>query len=728
MSDTGEPPIPAKVVDPHGLVLFTRADIMAGQGTFLRNGLMEYGSIFGHGAYLGPDYTADYLHRSALMSIDFYNGQGSDRSRAVTIEDFKTNRYDKQTDTLVFTAAQANAFNALLSYYHTFFAEPTTKYGLRSGAITDPTDTRNLTAYFAWSAWCASTLRPGLDYSYTNNWPPEPLVDNHVTADAVVWSVLSLITLLGGIGLLLAAYGRWNFLGWHGRERDKISFRPPSTIILTPSQHACAWFFLVMTVLFLLQALLGGATEHYRAELSNFFGIDLARILPFNIARTWHLQLAIFWVATAFLAAGIFLTPMIAGREPKGQGWLAYALLVALGTVVFGSLIGEFIGIHGWLSNLWAWFGSQGWEYLDLGRFWQILLTLGLLFWVVILFRGLRGKLPTEHMGNMPWLFFFSALTIPAFYAVGLLAHPASHFTSADFWRFWVVHLWVEDFLELFTTIMVAYVFVLLGVVHERVALTMIYLDLILYSAGGVIGTMHHVYFSGTPAMHMALGAFFSAAEVIPLTILTFEAWAFVQLGAQQEAKSLTPFPHFWAVMFLASVGFWNFLGAGIFGFLINLPIVSYYEIGTALTANHAHASMMGVYGMLSVGLALFCQRYMIPEERWSDRAAMISFWSLNLGLAWMVFATLFPLGILQLYHSVSHGYFYARTLQFITGGVHPVLEWLRLPGDAVFILGGILPLLYLSWLSIRYRRPVAGSGALDEVLFTAVTDRTEGN
>jgi nitric oxide reductase subunit B len=725
---TGEPPIPAKVVDPHGLVLFTRADIMAGQGTFLRNGLMEYGSIFGHGAYLGPDYTADYLHRSALMSIDFYNGQGSDRSRAVTIEDFKTNRYDKQTDTLVFTAAQANAFNALLSYYHTFFAEPTTKYGLRSGAITDPTDTRNLTAYFAWSAWCASTLRPGLDYSYTNNWPPEPLVDNHVTADAVVWSVLSLITLLGGIGLLLAAYGRWNFLGWHGRERDKISFRPPSTIILTPSQHACAWFFLVMTVLFLLQALLGGATEHYRAELSNFFGIDLARILPFNIARTWHLQLAIFWVATAFLAAGIFLTPMIAGREPKGQGWLAYALLVALGTVVFGSLIGEFIGIHGWLSNLWAWFGSQGWEYLDLGRFWQILLTLGLLFWVVILFRGLRGKLPTEHMGNMPWLFFFSALTIPAFYAVGLLAHPASHFTSADFWRFWVVHLWVEDFLELFTTIMVAYVFVLLGVVHERVALTMIYLDLILYSAGGVIGTMHHVYFSGTPAMHMALGAFFSAAEVIPLTILTFEAWAFVQLGAQQEAKSLTPFPHFWAVMFLASVGFWNFLGAGIFGFLINLPIVSYYEIGTALTANHAHASMMGVYGMLSVGLALFCQRYMIPEERWSDRAAMISFWSLNLGLAWMVFATLFPLGILQLYHSVSHGYFYARTLQFITGGVHPVLEWLRLPGDAVFIFGGILPLLYLSWLSIRYRRPVAGSGALDEVLFTAVTDRTEGN
>jgi nitric oxide reductase subunit B len=285
---------------------------------------------------------------------------------------------------------------------------------------------------------------------------------------------------------------------------------------------------------------------------------------------------------------------------------------------------------------------------------------------VVILFRGLRGRLRTEHIGNMPWLFFYSALSIPAFYAVGLLAHPATHFTTSDFWRFWVVHLWVEDFLELFTTVVVAYMFVLLGVVHERVALTMIYLDILLYSAGGVIGSMHHVYFSGTPAVHMALGAFFSAAEVIPLTFLTLEAWSFLQLGTAQESRARKPFPHHWAVMFLASVGLWNFLGAGIFGLLINLPIVSYYEIGTALTANHGHAAMMGVYGMLAVGLALFCVRYMAPPERWSDRAAKISFWSLNIGLAWMVFATLFPLGLLQLYASVNQSYFDARTTEVL--------------------------------------------------------------
>jgi nitric oxide reductase subunit B len=304
-----------------------------------------------------------------------------------------------------------------------------------------------------------------------------------------------------------------------------------------------------------------------------------------------------------------------------------------------------------------------------------------------------------------------------------LLAQPSEHFTANDFWRFWVVHLWVEDFLELFTTVIVAYMFVLVGVVHERVAQTMIYLDILLYSAGGVIGSMHHVYFSGEPAVHMALGAFFSAAEVIPLTFLTLDAWSFLQLGTHQESKTTAPFTHLWAVMFLASVGFWNFLGAGIFGFLINLPIVSYYEIGTALTANHGHAAMMGVYGMLAVGLALFCLRYMVPAERWSDRAAKISFWSLNVGLAWMVFATLFPLGILQLYHSVSQGYFDARSMRFITDQTNLLFEWLRLPGDVVFIVGGVLPVVYLCWLGIRHpAAPLVGE-RVQPILFTEVSE-----
>jgi nitric oxide reductase subunit B len=720
---SGQPPIPERVVDPSGRVVFTGQDVTAGQGVFLKNGLMQYGSIFGHGAYLGPDYTADYLRRSALSVRESYGGEGSDEAAVRTVEDFKENRYDPESRTLEFTGAQAAAFGELRGYYGDYFGEPTTRYGLRPEAIKDPEEIRQLTAYFAWTAWAASALRPELDYTYTNNWPPEPLVENEPTGEVVVWSVLSLVALLGGIGLLFAAFGRWNFLGWRGREQATLSFRAPSDVALTPAQRACAWFFLVMAALFMIQTLVGAASEHYRADLASFFGIDLAQVLPYNLMRTWHVQLAIFWVATSFLAAGIFLAPMIAGREPRGQHFLAYGLLGALAVVVFGSMIGEWLGIFGFMGGWWAWFGNQGFEYLDLGRFWQVLLSIGLFFWVAVLFRGLRGRLRREHAANMPWLFFFAALAIPAFYAVGLLARPESHFTTADFWRFWVVHLWVEDFLELFTTVMVAYIFVLLGVVREKVALTVIFLDILLYSAGGVIGTMHHLYFSGTPAEHMALGAFFSAAEVIPLTFLTVEAWSFLQLGARQESRSRTPFPHRWAVMFLVAVGFWNFLGAGIFGFLINLPIISYYQIGTALTANHGHAAMMGVYGMLAAGLALFCLRYLIPEDRWSERAAKVSFWSLNIGLAWMCFATLFPLGMLQLYESVNTGYFEARSLEYITNDTNALLEWMRLPGDVVFIVGGVLPLLYLCYLGVRHTVPRVTLEEPEDILFTDIAE-----
>jgi nitric oxide reductase subunit B len=715
-----DPPIPDEAVDPAGNVVYTGDDVSEGQKLFLHRGLMEYGSIFGHGAYLGPDFTADYLHRSSASVRDQLGGAQSDSARQETIDQFQSNDYDEGMKTLPLSAEQAKAFGELEAHYTRFFASDTTRFGLRPEVIKDPEEIHQLTAFFAWSAWAASARRPGHNYSYTNNWPPEDQVGNEPSANVIVWSVISLIALLGGIGILFAAFGRWR-MGWQGRDQATLTFRAPGDVALTPAQRATAWFFFVMAALFLLQTLVGGVSQHYRADLEGFFGIDIAQALPYNLVRTWHVQLAIFFVATSFVAAGIFLAPMIAGREPRGQAPLAFALLGALAVVVFGSLFGELAGVHDWFSG--SIFGLQGFEYLDLGRFWQVLLVIGLCVWIVILFRGLRGRLSRERVGNMPWLFFLAALAIPAFYAVGLLARAGDSFTITDYWRFWVVHLWVEDFLELFTTVMVAYIFVLLGVVRERVALVVVFLDIILYSVGGVIGTMHHLYFSGAPAENMALGAVFSALEVMPLTFLTVEAWSFLQLGAQQESKSQTPFPHRWAVMFLVAVGFWNFLGAGIFGFLINLPIVSYYEIGTALTANHGHTAMMGVYGMLAVGLAMFCLRYLIPAEQWKERAAKMSFYGLNIGLAWMAFATLFPLGIRQLYESVNVGYWEARSLDYLSTNTNTVIEWLRLPGDIYFIAVGVLPLLYLTYIGVRHTVKRVVIEEPEEVLFTEVTE-----
>ncbi|TAK30255.1 MAG: nitric-oxide reductase large subunit [Chloroflexota bacterium] len=708
-----QPPIPGRAVDPAGRVVFTREDVQAGQGVFEKYALMEYGSLFGHGAILGPDFTAEYLHIQSEEMNRLYAAEpalpGSPSAAERVVQELHENRYDPSADILTFTIGQALTFETLRSYYSDRFNNPEGQNIVPPLYIRDPAELHQLTAYFAWSAWTATANRPGFDYSYTNNWPPERLAGNNPTSDALVWSVLSIIALLGGSGLVLFFFGRYDWLGWRGEEseRRRVRFRPPGDVALSPGQRATGWFFLVVALLFLAQTLYGGLLAHYRADpMGTFYGLNLTAFLPYNLARTWHLQLAIFWVAAAYLGAGIFIAPLIAGHEPKGQKHLAYLLLVALVVVVVGSLLGEAASVNNLLGGLWFWIGAQGWEYLDLGRLWQVLLTVGLFFWAFIIFRGLRPVLRGESPGNMPYLFFYASLAIPVFYAVGLLADPGSGFAVVDFWRFWVVHLWVEDFLELFTTATVAYAFVLLGIISERVATRVIYLSILLYSLGGVIGTLHHLYFNGSPAEFMALGAFFSAMEVIPLLLLTFEAWSFLQIG---NVSTGTPheFPHRWAVMFLVAVGIWNFLGAGVFGFLINLPIVSYYEIGTNLTVNHGHTAMFGVYGMLAIALLLFALRYIVRPDRWSTTAEKISFWSLNVGLAWMAIFSLFPIGILQINDSVVNGYWHARSLEFVLGDVVHFLEWTRLPGDALMILGGTLPLVYLAAQAVRHPKPV---------------------
>lgn len=712
------PPTPEKTIAVNGEVLFTTEDIFKGQLVFEKYGLMEHGSIFGHGAYLGPDFTADYIERSRRVMVRFYSDQGHPNPETQVLSDFKTNRWQASSDALLFTPAQTKAWLVMKAYYLNWFSPKEQRKGLRRPNVSKE-NIPVLAAYFAWSAWVATANRPGKPYSYTNNWPPAPEVGNTLTADAMLWSALSLIALLLGIGGALFAFGRFKDLGWPDNPagiRRKVVFLQPLEAGLTPAQRVTVWFFLVAAGVFLLQGICGGVNAHYHADPETFFGFDLASWFPYHLARTWHLQLALFFISTAYLAIGIFLAPLIAGKEPRHQDKLAYVLFFALLIVVVGSLAGEALSYHDVIrtpSTAW-WLGAQGWEYLDLGRLWQIALTAGLLIWLVLMGRGLQPKLRSQHPGSLPWLFFYAALSIPLFYGVGMLFGPKSHFAVIDFWRFWVVHLWVEDFLEIFTTVTVAYMFVLIGLVPERSATRLIYLEIILYSIGGVVGTMHHLYFSGAPAQHMALGAFFSAMEVVPLVLLTFEAWRFMRLG---DTKTTGPtvdtktgaFPHRWAFMFLAAVGFWNFMGAGVFGFLINLPAVSYWEIGTQFTANHGHAAMMGVYGMLAIGFFLFVAAYFVPRDRGAERAMKCSFWSLNAGLAWMVVANLFPIGLLQFHDALVNGYWHARSAAFFARTDVQTLEWLRMPGDVVFIVGGVLPLVYIALRMVANRnRPGA--------------------
>src|ERR1035438_2507837 len=451
------------------------------------------------------------------------------------------------------------------------------------------------------------------------------------------------------------------------------------------------------SLLFLAQSFLGGVLAHYRVGTGAFYGLDIARWRPYNLARTWHLQLAIFWIATAWVGGGLFLASWVGGGEPRHQRTGVYALLGALVVVVVGSLAGESLGINDKLGQLWFWFGHQGSEYLDLGRFWQFLLAVGLLFWLFLMFRALKPAFQNPDKRELSSLFLYTAVAIPVFYLPALFYGPHTNFAVIDNWRFWIIHLWVEGFFELFATVLVAIMFHQMGVVSTKTATRLIYLDAILYLSGGIIGTGHHWYFTGQGTLNMGLASCFSALEVVPLTLLTLDAWDFIKLRKAQcsACGHDLAWGQKWSIYFLMAVGVWNFVGAGIFGFLINLPIVSYFEVGTTLTANHAHAALFGVFGMLALAVLVFCLRAMQSDTTWkeTEKFVRVGFWGANVGLALMIILDLFPGGVIQLWDSIANGYWHARRLTFLMGGTYHKLEWLRMVGDVVFLFAGALPI-----------------------------------
>jgi nitric oxide reductase subunit B len=714
------PPIPGKVVDPQGTPLFTGADIRAGQGVFLKYGLMDNGSVWGHGAYLGPDFSAAALHQMGLDAADALAGKQYGKAfadldpqqqaavRAQVAVVLKANHYDAATDTLRLTEAESQAWQKQVGYWTDYLQHPDENGGLKPGMISDPQEIRAFSAFVAWAAWASVADRPGYDYSYTNNFPYDPLVGNTPIPGAVLWSALSLLVLLAGIATVLLLFGKFDYLGWISRGHAmRPSIVPGQS---SPGQRALVKFFVVVALLFLFQTLVGGATAHYRADPGSFYGFRLEDIFPSNLVRTWHLQSAIFWIATAYAAAALFLGRSLRRDEPRGFAAWAHVLFAAFVAVIGLSLLGEWAGISNVLGKWWFWLGDQGWEYLEIGRLWQLLLVVGLLAWFGVLFAVARPRaIANPEARPLARMFMLAALAIPVFYLPALFYDAHTNYTVVETWRFWIIHLWVEGFFEFFATTVVALTFYQLGLAHRNVALRVIYLDAILYFLGGLIGTGHHWYFVGHTQFNMAMSALFSVLEVVPLTLLTLDAWDFVhttrgEVDVDGKARRV---PHKWTFHFLMAVGFWNFVGAGMFGFLINLPIVSYYEVGTQLTPNHGHAAMMGVFGMLALALMVFVLRQTADEASWPgiEKYVKVAFWGTNIGLILMVVMSLFPSGVLQVRDVIEHGYWHARSLAYTATPRARMIEWLRLPGDLVFIVFGAVPMVIAavkSWIGVR--------------------------
>jgi nitric oxide reductase subunit B len=719
------PPM-AQVVDQNGAVLYTPDQVKYGQSAWLSAGGQQLGTVWGHGSYLAPDWSADWLHREAVVlqdllarkhfNTDYAQLETGAKAHvdALVKTELRTNTYNAETNEVRLSAVRAEAVRTVAAHYAGLFgnAEQFDKlreqYAMAPNSLPEATDRAALTGFFFWSSWAAAADRPGeTGLSYTSNWPHEPLIDNTPTAGAGIWSIASIILMIGAIAGMLF------FHSMHKEEDDPVPPKndPLFSLKATPSMKATKKYFLVVIGLILAQVGMGVITAHYAVEGSSFFGIPLANILPFTVSRTIHTQFAVLWIATAWLATGLYIAPAISGAEPKFQKLGTDVLFYALLFIVVGSTA------TGWLGTLQHrgvdfafWLGNQGLEFTSMGRVWQILLFVGLLFWAFLLGRGLWPALkkPSESRGIIAMV-FLAALCIGGFYATSLTWGKGTHYSMIEYWRWWLVHLWVEGFFEVFATAVIALLFTRLGLIRAASANSAIILETIVFLFGGILGTLHHLYFTGTPTSVIAIGAMFSALEVVPLSLIGIEAYR--NYKRSKSAPWIGAYK--WAIMCFIAVGFWNTVGAGLLGFSINTPIALYYMQGLNMTAAHGHAALFGVYGMLGIGLMLFCLRGLVDRHAWSDKLLASMFWSLNIGLAMMVFISLVPAGIYQAAAAITKGMWYARSPEVVHSSFMETAVWLRVPGDIVFAIG----CLFLALFALR----LIGKGKKEETVAEGV-------
>ncbi|MCP5202142.1 MAG: nitric-oxide reductase large subunit [Gammaproteobacteria bacterium] len=716
------PPIPSAVVTSDGTTLFTADDIRRGQQVWLAAGGQQLGTVWGHGSYVAPDWSADWLHREASELAARYTkdayatgwealgpiGRATVEARVKAT--MRGNTYDPTTATVSVDADRAAAIAHVAGHYEALFGDARAldelreQYAMTADTVPGATDRHALTAFFFWSAWAAATDRPGeAGLSYTSNWPHEPLVGNTLTTGAALWSVASIILLIAGIAAML-----W----YHAARGEAGDPQPPRADPLfdlqpTPSMRATRKYFFVVIGLFLVQIGMGALTAHYAVEGQAFFGLPLAEILPYTVSRSIHTQFGVFWIATAWLATGLYIAPMLSGREPRGQKRGVDVLFWALIFVVVGSSACAWLGTLAHQGvDFSFWLGAQGLEFTNMGRVWQLLLFGGLMFWLFLMGRALWPalKTPSETRGLVAMV-FLSATCIGGFYASSLAWGQHTHYAMIEYWRWWLVHLWVEGFFEVFATAVVALIFTRLGLVRAASANRAIVMETTVFLLGGILGTLHHLYWTGTPTSVIAVGAVFSALEVVPLALLGLEGWQ----NYRRSRAAPWVAAYRWPILCFVAVGFWNTVGAGLLGFAINPPVALYYVQGLNMTPAHGHAALFGVYGMLGIGLMLFCLRGLYDRVRHADRLLAWAFWALNGGLAMMVFLSLLPAGIYQAWASVAHGLWYARSPEVVHSALMEGLVWARVPGDVLFAVGGVLLAVYAARLLVRGRAaPVA--------------------
>ncbi|WP_457639291.1 nitric-oxide reductase large subunit [Persephonella sp.] len=712
------PPIPQEVRGTQ--TLYTYDDIVQGKAYFQKYVVMDHGTLLGNGAYMGPDYTAWILHEKIVNLQNIYAQEKygrnyadlTDEERAqidyLVTMDVRQKSILKENVTQL-TPQMEQAWLKVKEKLVEYLVKGNPQYAWIGGLV-KPEEAEKMAAFIDWTTLVAVTPRPSakpeedvtvikslgepmnvfknlnLHPTYTNNWPPEPAIGMDATYSSLFWSLVAFMACWALTIVVMWAFYDY-FLKFDTQKEVDESLKITK---LTPMQEKVIKFVPIVPLFFVLQTLLGGYMAHLYADPSHSWIVPQS-LLPFNVAREFHLNLAVLWIAIGWLAGGLFIAPLASkGKDfkfPVAVDILWVALLIVGG----GGLIGLWLGALGKLPDeLWFWLGSEGREYIELGRIWDIGLVIGLVLWFTIVFFTVRqAEKITPPLAMIIW----SAFAIAVLYMAGMapLHKIMPNFTIDDYFRWWVVHLWVENTFELFAAGTLAFLTVALGLVSARFATIMMFFEAFLIVAAGTIGTGHHYFWMGENEFWIAWGGVLSSLEPLPLVILMIEATKeYLHIKEKGEA-----FPFRMAFLWLAGSAFLNWLGAGFYGMLINLPIINYYEHGTYFGMAHGHVALLGAFGYISIAFLYFIARAnaLAKGLHWDEKVSNLGFWLTTGGIFLFAFPVL-VIGEKQMEWAFNYGYWVARTREVLEG--MGFWLWIRLIPDIMIVAGAILILVDL--------------------------------
>ncbi len=689
------PPIAKEVKSQSGELLYTYDDVVEGKGYFQEFDLMDWGTMLGMGAYMGPDFTTEFFHHRAEYLYDYYSQEMYQKSakditdieRGAVKERVKQD-FHQQTKLLeegvTYTDASAAAYKNNVKLLSKLLVEGDHERAFPGGVIRKE-EAVKIAAFVDWSQMVASSIRPGTEgkigeeRTWSNNWPHEPLVDqdtsfnNHIVS---LWEFLILWTLT-----ILVIFLSYEYLFKKDRKED---LSPALKVTkLFRSQKKLLKYIPIVSLLFVVQLFLGAYLAHLYADPTQDF-IFSQSILPFNVIRSIHTQLAILWVAVGWLVGGLLIAPWVANKDHKFP-WLIDVLWAALLIVAVGAIVGLYMGATGQMRDVWFWFGNEGRELINLGRVWDIGLVVGLVFWFLLIITLIKKSATNNPLvGTIIW----SAFAIATLYIAGMMpVHKVMpNFTVDDYYRWWVIHLWVELTFELFAAGVIAFMTVSLGLISQKTAEKVMFFELFLIMMSGTLGVGHHYFWQGLDEYWIAIGGIFSALEPLPLALMIIEAW---KNQRDQKADGIinsfsTPF------MWIAGSAILNWIGAGFFGMVINTPTISYYSHGTYLIMPHGHIALLGAFGYISIAFIYMTSRAnsMANGWVWNDKLSKIGFWSLTIGVLLFALPTLI-IGLEQTQVAAEMGYYYTRTREAIQG--MDGWMWFRILPDSLMIGGGVI-------------------------------------